>query len=131
MITWKAKYEIGVEKIDNEHKVFLSLIHDFDEQAKKNPNIKLLVNRAKEFKMYAEFHFFSEENLMSECNYSELPEHRQMHQKLVNDLTSLIAKLEVESVKPSEFSIFVLEWFVGHTTQEDLRIAKFINKNLT
>jgi len=126
MISWKSKYEIGIEKIDFEHKTFLSLIVDFKKQIESPSLESYIVNRAKEILKYAEFHFLSEENLMNEISFPQRVEHHYLHQKLLEDLTFNIESLVLKIMAPEQFLDFLLNWFVAHTTQEDLRIAKFI-----
>lgn len=129
MISWQSKYEIGIVKIDFEHKTFLSLIVDFSKQIEENSREELLINRIKEIKKHAEFHFFCEENLMREIGYPDLSNHHVFHQELLKEIDSQLSRIEKGSITPKSFLDFVLEWFAGHTTQEDIRIAKFLKKD--
>ena len=126
MITWLPKYEIGITKIDFEHKIFLSLIQDFATKIDEKPDQQILKKRVLEIKKYAEFHFFSEENFMEEIGYPELEIHRNFHNDLLRELEMHINALGSENYKIKDFLDFVIEWFIAHTTQEDIRIAKFM-----
>ncbi len=126
-VTWQPKYEIGVEKIDFEHKIFLTLIHEFEQQIQSFPDPDLLLHRMEEIRKYAEFHFLSEENVMMESHFSEFEIHRGFHQTLLQELNAKIHSVQSKAMKPESLVEFIFEWFVVHTTQEDQRIAKHLS----
>ena len=127
---WDNKFEIGIERIDFEHRIFLDLIITFheliiDRTYDKNKASRLL----KEIHKYADFHFTSEENIMIDIAYPELESHREAHQQLLMKLKDQILDLENGHSQASDFFDFIFNWFAIHTTTEDKKIATYISQN--
>lgn len=126
IISWKKEYEVGVESIDNEHKLFVGLIQKiscaYDSNVKKE-HITLLI---KELYKYVDFHFFSEENIMIFTDYPGYSEQKKEHDFLKSQLTSLIMTFESEFIDQHELIGFLLNWFREHTMQTDKKLGVFI-----
>jgi hemerythrin len=122
-LVWKSKYKIDVARIDIEHKLFLRLINSFKMALNKGRSKDTLMRIIDEIEKYASFHFTSEENLMVAINYPEYEEHRWRHQDLLDTLK--IKKQSLTSFK--NFHLFLVEWFIEHTTVEDIRIKQFVD----
>lgn len=74
-LVWKQAYCIGIDKIDNEHKIFFDLVAEMQEISKQEFNKNKIDRFLRELVKYAEFHFFSEENLMIDIDYPEKDNH--------------------------------------------------------
>jgi len=75
MLKWDHRYELGNERIDAEHRIFLGLIVDFHDAAIQGASKDKLIRILNEISKYAEFHFVSEENIMTEYHYPEQKYH--------------------------------------------------------
>lgn len=124
-IPWESKYDTGVDRIDFEHKIFLELINSFIFAIENEVNKTELTRLIIEIEKYAEFHFISEENLMHRINYPEIKEHRIEHFELLERFN--IAKNS--KCDFTEFYMFLKDWFVNHTIEEDSKIKDFLVKN--
>lgn len=122
-ICWKAKYQIGVARIDLEHKLFLGLVNSLKLAHNKGRSEEVLQGIIDEIELYARFHFTSEENLMKAIHYPEYDEHHWRHNELLE--TFRIKKLNHASF--DNFHQFLVEWFIEHTTVEDIRIKRFVD----
>jgi hemerythrin len=123
---WDEKYNLGNEKIDAEHHIFLDLIVEFDSLATLGASKDKLVRALKEIGKYAEFHFLSEENLMIDSNYPDLEHHIKLHRILVASLEDQHFKLVAEVTGPSQVFDFLFQWFALHTSTEDKKLVSFI-----
>jgi hemerythrin len=123
---WDDKYSLGNEKIDAEHHIFLDLIIEFDSLAKKGATQDKLVRTLKEIGKYAEFHFLSEENLMIDCNYPGLEQHKKLHRHLVASLEDQLFRINSGTGSPGQVFEFLFEWFALHTSSEDKKLVSFI-----
>ncbi|WP_430817351.1 bacteriohemerythrin [Carboxylicivirga sp. RSCT41] len=122
-LSWKAKYQIDVARIDLEHKLFLRLINSFKMAINKGRSDETLRRIIDEIEKYASFHFASEENLMVAINYPEYEEHSWRHKDLLETL-----KQKKQSISGFDsFHQFLVEWFIEHTTVEDIRIKHFVD----
>lgn len=125
-ITWQTSYEIGVEEIDNEHKIFLKTIQKIDNAFKHECDFQQLALLIDELYKYAQFHFTSEENIMIFSQYPKYEEHRQIHRKLLIQLSELLGYQGNMRIKHHDFIDFLLNWFTDHTIKTDLNLAEFL-----
>ena len=61
-LAWDNKFEVGHERIDSEHRIFLSLIRDLSVEAESKAGKPRVERTLNEIYKYADFHFTSEEN---------------------------------------------------------------------
>jgi len=125
-IKWKKKYEIGHRRIDFEHQIFVDLIAKIDDGAKMGKDKGYLERLLNELRAYAEFHFISEENIMYSVDYPDYEIHTQHHQKLLNEFGRELIEIEMGKKTIEEFLVFLKDWFVHHTLNEDKKIASFV-----
>ena len=125
-LPWDIKFEIGHERIDSEHRIFLSLIRDLSLDAeKKSPKTRVERTLNVIYK-YADFHFTSEENIMADIDYPHISEHKQTHKMLLAQLKNVIHNFHSNNLDVEEIVRFLFQWFALHTTQNDKQIAEFI-----
>lgn len=123
---WDDKYNLGHEKVDAEHHIFLNLIVEFESLAVQEASQDKLVRTLKEISKYAEFHFFSEENLMTDCNYPELEQHKSLHRHLIASLEDQLFKLKAGTCSAGQVFDFLFQWFALHTSNEDKKLVTFV-----
>jgi hemerythrin len=125
VIQWKSEFNIGLQRIDFEHRIFLELVNSFkialDNHRPDNELVRLLT----EIEKYAEFHFVSEENCMFVIQYPDLKNHQIQHFELLEQFN--LAKYEKFGFV--KFYKFIKDWFINHTIYEDMKIKDYINQN--
>lgn len=125
-IRWEKRYEIGHERIDFEHQIFVDLIAKIDDAVhtgSKEGYIERLLN---ELRAYAVFHFLSEENIMYIAEYPEYEEHKRHHDELLIELGSVLAEGGLGNHEVENIVVFLKDWFVNHTLHEDVKISEFV-----
>ena len=127
MLTWDHKYELGHERIDFEHRIFLSLISDFQMGIEQGFPKTKLIRIIREIAKYADFHFVSEENIMADCNYPELEQHAALHRLLLNQVKDYTYQFSLDEIEALEVFEFLFNWFALHTTSEDRKLVGFVN----
>ncbi|MCG8017521.1 MAG: hemerythrin domain-containing protein [Candidatus Thiodiazotropha sp. 'RUGA'] len=125
-IEWHHEYEIGYERIDFEHKIFLGLISDASLALDLKLDRQRILQHLEEIKQYTVFHFISEENIMLDIDYPELQHHKQEHQVLLARLNDKIHQYRNEALDLEAIVDFLFEWFALHTTQVDTKIGRYI-----
>lgn len=125
---WKSWFEIGHLRIDFEHRIFFDLIQNIEKAAAQGASREKLAATLTELRKYADFHFFSEENIMAEVGYPGLQAHRGLHAELLLELDRNVEVVLDEDTNPQPLVTFLYDWFASHTVNEDGRIAKFINR---
>jgi hemerythrin len=126
MFKWDSKYEIGHERIDFEHRIFLGLILEFQERAGRGDGKERLHRMLTEFNKYAEFHFLSEENIMIDCGYPGYAEHAEYHKSLLAKLRIFTVDYLGDRISAQAVGEMLLDWFALHTTQDDKKIAEYL-----
>lgn len=125
-IRWDMKYSIGHERIDHEHQVFLDLIRNaslaLEQDIPKEKVLRLLT----EIKKYAEFHFYSEENIMLDLEYPDYAEHCYRHKMLLSNLENQLHDYKAHNADLSNVVDFLYDWFALHTSTVDKKIAAYI-----
>ncbi len=128
-IEWKPEYALGIEDIDNQHKFFINLINRLSGEL-RDVNCKDHASAIiKELNAYAHFHFISEENLMRNAGYPMLKEHKVLHLKLLDKLSTeeLVLDFEFTKQRAEEIIEFLSHWFLYHTVNEDRVYADYIH----
>lgn len=128
-LAWDSKFEIGNERIDSEHRIFLGLIRQLSIEPDRTSFGSRFERTLREVLKYAEFHFVSEENIMIDAGYPQLDEHRRSHAMLLAELADKIHIFRAGRETPDAIVSFLFQWFAMHTSREDRRIAEFIRKS--
>ena len=87
VISWDKAYCLGHEKIDKEHKRLFEIALDINKYANDS---KMIMKMIKELIKYTKIHFINEENFMKSISYKNIKEHKKLHKKLVEKLSSII-----------------------------------------
>jgi hemerythrin len=126
-IQWKSKFSVSNEKIDNEHKVFLNLVQTCSEAIEREQPRQIIARQLEELRLYALFHFYSEETLMLEIDYEDYERHRQNHRDLIDALEDKTRAFLDGASAGDELILFVFEWFVLHTTTTDQELGQALS----
>ena len=115
-VQWSARYEVGIEVIDGQHRHLLELINRLQQELDTGNDLELLVESLRELVRYTEHHFATEERLMDEVGASA-ERHRGEHRRLLESLMRFTVKLDSKTV--SESSHFLQDWLFRHIDEVD------------
>ncbi|MES9830314.1 MAG: bacteriohemerythrin [Candidatus Thiodiazotropha sp.] len=110
-IDWDTKFEVGHERIDSEHRVFLNLIRTISAEVEENGNKERILRLLAELAKYAEFHFLSEENEMLRVDYPEYNEHHHEHERLLAKFTDMMTQFRTGALPLDSIIEFIFSWF--------------------
>jgi hemerythrin len=79
-----------------------------------------------EVRKYAEFHFYSEENIMLDAEYPEYAKHKEEHEVLLANLDYHFHQYRLGASNLDEVVDFMFNWFALHTTGSDKKLAGYI-----
>jgi hemerythrin len=125
-LKWDEKYNIGHPRIDHEHQVFLDLIRNTYLAAERREPEDKVLRLLTEVRKYADFHFYSEENIMLDCAYPDYEEHRLEHRRLLASLDDKLHRRRIGVMDLHEVVEFLFNLFALHTTGSDKKIARYI-----
>ncbi len=124
-MSWQQSYEIGIAEVDNQHKNFLMLINKIHAYAEGKYKVLELKRLVEELILYAQYHFYSEENHMMEIGYPHFQEHAKLHEELLSSFSEMVFNLNCITTNVFELHKFLLDWFKTHTIMEDKKISEY------
>lgn len=114
---WDEDMSVGVESIDEQHKLLLALfnetfeaVHDHDEN-----RVFELLDRMRE---YGEEHFRDEEQMMLDAGYELLNTHRMQHEEFSKQVNEL-HKNRFENTNLTRLFTLLNSWLTRHILHED------------
>ncbi|MGG7324766.1 bacteriohemerythrin [Clostridium baratii] len=136
MGAWSENYSVGIEKIDNEHKLLFNIINKCyellfnDIYLDKHDRIIEIIY---ELEDYTKSHFKEEEEFLLSIGYNKFFSHKVKHDKFLNYIENLdkskIDDNQDEYIK--ELLDSVLKWIKNHILMEDFKYKEFLKKKET
>jgi hemerythrin len=123
---WSDRFTVGNEKIDNEHKVFMDLVRSSSAAIDSHNDTEYVGRYLEELKLYAHFHFFSEETIMINSGYPNYESHRQAHLELLDTLDKKICEYKKNTESGESLIEFIYEWFVSHIMTVDKKLVSHL-----
>jgi diguanylate cyclase (GGDEF)-like protein/hemerythrin-like metal-binding protein/PAS domain S-box-containing protein len=117
-ILWSVAHEVGVPEMDAQHARLAELLNELAAALHNGKDHRTAFG---EFIRYAAFHFASEERLMAQSHYADAAEHRDMHQRLLADVSGLV--LDGHDVSASLTLRYLQEWLFRHVDGADRELA--------
>lgn len=129
MYELKDEYLVGIESIDNEHRVLFEIADEIYQLCinefvpDKYDNIAGLIQRLKD---YTEMHFDHEEAYMESIQYKRMFTQKVQHDNFKRKLESM----DLESMDENQDQAiqdllkFVTDWLVEHILETDKRITE-------
>ena len=128
-IAWNKDLTVGVDVIDEQHRQWIQRFNDVAAAiaAHQGP---VQIGKTLEFLVdYTKLHFATEEKLMTEHAYPDLPVQRAQHMELTDTLEGLVRDFEEEGAtqKLAEaFNVFLGNWLIKHIRELDLKFGAFL-----
>ncbi len=126
-IAWDECFATGHARIDEQHRVFIGLFREIADGYGRGDPPERLRRLLDELRLYAEFHFVSEENIMADTGYPGITEHQEEHRRLLSRLRARINEYLFEVIDLDVLLDFLRDWFAQHTVQTDRELARFLD----
>jgi len=134
MVQWSDDLSYGVQAMDDDHKVMISLVNHMYSLAsddKEDFDATPLLAKLAE---YAILHFRREEIIMETCDYPEMESHLEHHHKLEMQVFELLKNKNrtFNAKETDELIQFLSDWLYDHISTVDQlmtpHVAKFLNE---
>jgi hemerythrin len=132
LITWQDSYNVGVDMIDADHQLLVSLINQLDDAMTSGAGTDTVGSVLNVLVEYTETHFGREELLMEKGSYPDLGPHKKEHAKLTAKVRAIVDRFnggDTESLD-TEVMEFLRTWLTGHILGVDRKYTPFV-KDLT
>lgn len=83
LITWNKEFELGIERVDAQHRQLVEIINRFDEGVRSGKGSRIMNDILNDLIGYSQEHFADEERFLAEAGYSDLPRHQAQHRQLL------------------------------------------------
>lgn len=123
-ITWDAKWELGVTKVDEQHKRLIAIVNDL--ALSTTPKLVKLFASLIE---YAGDHFLDEEEIMISIDFPGTADHKMEHRlfnKALLEYSFRVNNGEDKEKLKEEVIDFVTKWFVYHFLKTDRKLVDYI-----
>jgi hemerythrin len=124
-VEWSNELSVGIEEIDAQHKVLVDLLNQIHEAIQQRHGAQATGEIIQRLGEYTRVHFAVEESLMRILHYPDYERHKEQHDKLIEQLNELRAKLDSGRGSTSfELAHFLKVWLTKHIMEADKRYTK-------
>jgi len=125
-ITWSGELSVGIEEIDEQHKVLIGLINRMHDAIHQRHGSDVVESILADLAEYTRIHFAVEESLMRILNFPGYEEHHDLHEELTQQIVDL--QIKIADGKHSigfELMHFLKVWLSRHIMEEDMQYSGF------
>ena len=124
LIKWKKEYEIGVTKLDNQHKKIIEIVNEVIKQQFTPANENEIEEILNGLQDYIREHFKTEEEYMLKHQYSGYEEQRNEHNQFIDRLFEAQKEYsKTGRVTSINICNFVWDWFSQHILVVDKKLS--------
>ncbi len=125
-IEWSNDLSVGIEEIDAQHKVLVDLLNEVHEAIQQGRTLEVTKSIIERLDEYTRVHFAVEESLMRILHYPDYERHKEEHDKLIEQLRELRAKLDSgKGAIGFDLALFLKGWLTKHIMEGDKRYAPY------
>lgn len=115
---WQKEFEVGIEIIDNQHKILFDLTNDLDNAVKAGTNMRVIDTLFSVINNYAFNHFETEEEFMVESD--DYLRHCHKHYQMIKRLHDYMHDYHNGRTSAVDIGSFFENWLVGHIRKDDI-----------
>ena len=127
-ISWENVYKLGVEEIDSQHKFFIGLLQASMEALDDNDQREALGYLLQRLLLYTEFHFKTEEGIMSRKQYPALDDHKKIHEELLAEAEQLYSEWANGALRKTQLVQFLWTWLFDHIGSIDRAFGEYLKE---
>ncbi|MBA4382315.1 MAG: hypothetical protein C0406_07090 [Sideroxydans sp.] len=131
-LMWRKQLEIGDETIDVDHKYLICMINTVELTMRTPEHRDLLPATLEQLVEYTHAHFRREEAIMLSVNYPRYQQHKEQHQRLIQELDEIQKKIqargegEFSQEEISDLANLFRHWLLEHLVKEDMLMKPFL-----
>ncbi len=130
-ITWTNDLSVGIELIDEQHKMLIKHLNDLSQSLKSGKGPAKIATTLNFLIDYTNFHFTAEEKHMAANGYPELDDHKKMHEEFTTTLSNMEEDLEEEGATQllaDSIDTLLVKWLFMHIRTIDVSFGKFLKE---
>lgn len=129
LIEWKNGKSVSIYEIDAQHKKLFDLINQLNYALKKDEGNLVLTHIIKQFVLFAQLLFWTEEKYFDLYNYSKAIEHKAEHQHFITEIKNIKMDFDNGNIDfPERVLHFLKEWWKNHVLVEDVKYVELFKQ---
>ncbi len=126
-VNWDKKFSVGVDSMDDQHKVLFDIINDIYDSISKKSNNEIIFDLIVKMRQYTVKHFTAEENYLEKTGYHELEIQKKEHKTFVDKIEDLEKRFKSgKAILTFEVTSFLKTWLVQHIEISDKKYGSFL-----
>ena len=127
VVSWRTRYSMNIESIDNQHKEIFSLINNYLDSILKGFGKLKTKYILDDLIQSCRDHFEHEEELMQQNEYPALYSHKHTHKYFISELLEIRNSIENDPFPISTSTgDFIRKWTVNHILTSDKAYSTFL-----
>ena len=123
LLHWEKRYSVGIDAIDHEHRELVDLINRLYEEAHARGSKVAVLGFFGDLFQAISAHFALEERVMRERSYDQLMQHKNDHERLLDEIRDIMEDYEVTDLLDEQLLSQRLDaWFSRHFETHDARL---------
>lgn len=130
LVGWDDKFRIGINSIDEQHKVLFGLINKLYQTYGKSKSRAALKTVLNELLDYTIYHFGNEEKIFQKINYEGTEKHLVQHTKFINKINDFREEFNNGDTSVAlDVVHFLQDWLVTHIHKTDRAYVETFKKH--
>jgi len=129
LLVWDSTCSVGVDEFDRAHQHLFAIGNRLIQAVLDGHALEVIRPVIDELIDYTEQHFRSEEDLLQRAGYPDYAAHRAEHHRLMNDVQLFKSRYIAGEVRPSEVSLFLIEWIQHHVKETDMAYSGHLRQS--
>ncbi len=132
---WKDDYLVGVDKIDQQHKILFAMLGDLltlrEDAGSIDERVAKLSSLVERLNNYAIYHFRTEEFLINRHLDSDtsVVAHKEAHKAYANSMQDFEERFQAGDASViNDLIDFIYNWWLGHIMETDKGLGKALNQ---
>jgi len=129
-IVWKPNLSVGIESIDEQHKIWFEKANELFEAGKQQRANEYIVTMFDFLDEYTKKHFRDEEAYMEKIRYPEIEAQKKAHASFVDDLARLKKEYNESGGNITVIinaNKMIIDWLTRHISVMDKKIGEYVN----
>lgn len=127
--SWQKNLIHGIEPMDSEHKLIIDQMDELQKAIKNHSSDDIILETMKFLTKYVEDHFKSEERLQKQYNYTDIENHKKLHEGYKALVYKTVDEIKEDGLSPSRKIVInkmIIEWLKEHIGKDDKLVAEHI-----
>jgi hemerythrin len=127
-LDWRLVNQVGVPKIDEQHRLLVNLINRFHQVLVRERNRSMADDLFQYFMQVARTHFSFEEAMLMEHGCPGYEEHFHQHSDAMAEVQDLHRQFKAGGLSAPVLLNSLRSWMLSHTRGSDQRHARYMNQ---